>query len=154
MTTEIGNIRVERVIKASPEQVWSVLADGWAYANWVVGASAIRDVEAEWPAVGAQIHHSVGAWPVLLSDSTSVTACEPHRSLTMQARGWPLGEATIAVTLEQLGVDETKVVMTEDATRGPGRLVPFPLRQAAIVPRNRESLRRLSLIAENRAPRG
>ncbi|RKS75448.1 uncharacterized protein YndB with AHSA1/START domain [Motilibacter peucedani] len=152
MSTEMATIRVERVINASREQVWSVLADGWAYANWVVGASAIRDVEAGWPAVGAQIHHSVGAWPVLLSDSTSVLECEPQTSLTMQARGWPLGEATISLTLEPLD-GRTRVTMTEDATRGPGRFVPRPLRQAAIVPRNRESLRRLSLIAENRAPR-
>jgi len=27
-----------RRIKATPEQVWDVLADGWLYPLWVVGA--------------------------------------------------------------------------------------------------------------------
>ena len=140
---------VDALIAAPPDHVWRVLADGWAYANWVVGASAIRDVDPPWPAEGARIHHSVGVWPLLISDTTSVLSCEPGDSLTMQARGWPLGEATIEVLLTPEG-SGTRVRMSEDATKGPGRFVPGPVRRAGIVPRNRESLRRLGLVAENR----
>ena len=152
MSDSHGLVSVERVISASPGAVWRVLADGWAYANWVVGASAIRDVDDSWPLVDARIHHSVGAWPVLLSDSTVVLESEPGVKLAMQARGWPLGEATIRLTLEGVGgaVPATLVRMAEDATRGPGRFVPAPLRRLGIIPRNRESLRRLALVAENR----
>ncbi len=56
-------IEVERHVKVSPADVFSVLADGWLYSGWVVGASRIRAVDEQWPAVGSKIHHSVGSWP-------------------------------------------------------------------------------------------
>ena len=54
----------------SPEKVWEVLADGWLYPVWVVGASRMREVDDHWPAEGAKLHHSVGTWPALLDDTT------------------------------------------------------------------------------------
>ena len=42
-----------RVVAATPDQVWRVLADGWLYPLWVVGATRMRDVDEHWPAVGA-----------------------------------------------------------------------------------------------------
>ena len=36
-----------RSIKATPAQVWSVLADGWLYPLFVVGASRMRDVPSD-----------------------------------------------------------------------------------------------------------
>ena len=69
-------ISVERVIKTTPQRVWDVLADGWLYPLWVVGASRMREVDDSWPAVGAQLHHSVGVWPALLDDNTEVTDCD------------------------------------------------------------------------------
>src|SRR4051794_27375168 len=109
-------VTVERFTAASPDAVWRVLADGWAYSNWVVGTSAIRDVDAEWPAEGSRVHHSVGAWPLVISDTTHVLECEPGRRLKLRARGWPLGEAHVEVELhpERGG---TRVVMHEDASR-------------------------------------
>ena len=64
--------RVTRTVLAVPDQVWGVLADGWLYPLWVVGASRMREVDDHWPAVGARLHHSVGAWPALIDDTTSV----------------------------------------------------------------------------------
>ena len=47
--------------------------------TWAVGAARIREVDEDWPAVGARIHHSVGAWPVLISDTTVVEEVDaPH----------------------------------------------------------------------------
>ncbi|HYN65399.1 MAG TPA: hypothetical protein VES93_00830 [Ornithinibacter sp.] len=40
--------------------------------------------------------------------------------------------------------------IAEDAVTGPGRIVPMPLRQVMILPRNREALRRLAFVAEGR----
>ena len=34
-----------RAVDATPDQVWQVLADGWLYPLWVVGASRMRDVD-------------------------------------------------------------------------------------------------------------
>ena len=43
---------VSRVMKATPDQVWDVLADGWLYPLWVVGASRMREVDDHWPQEG------------------------------------------------------------------------------------------------------
>lgn len=141
---------VTRDVQATPEQVWACLSDGWAYASWVVGAARVRDVDATWPAEGSRIHHSFGLWPLLINDSTSVLASEPARRLLLRARGWPAGEATVDITLEPRG-EGSRVMLEEDATSGPGLLVPQPVRQAFLVPRNVETLRRLAMLAEGHA---
>ncbi len=82
-----GMAATTRRIDAPPEKVFDVLSNGWMYTAWVVGASHIRAVESEWPAEGSRIHHSFGAWPVMLSDETKVEVSErPHR-LVLLARG-------------------------------------------------------------------
>jgi uncharacterized protein YndB with AHSA1/START domain len=142
-------ISVERLFKTTPERVWDVLCDGWLYPLWVVGASRMREVDDDWPAVGAKLHHSVGTWPALLDDNTEVTACEPQKLLALRARAWPFGEAAVRLHLEVQGAG-TRVVIEEDAVSGPGKLVPQPLRAPGLKWRNVETLRRLAYIAERR----
>jgi Polyketide cyclase / dehydrase and lipid transport len=140
---------VTRAVAASPADVWSVLADGWLYATWVVGASRIRAVDPGWPATGTSVHHSFGVWPLVINDDTAVLGAEPERELVLRAKGWPLGEAIVRLTLTPRGPD-TVLTLQEDATAGPGRLVPRPVRQLGVAPRNKESLRRLGFLAEGR----
>jgi Polyketide cyclase / dehydrase and lipid transport len=139
-----------RVVHATTEQVWSVLADGWLYPVWVVGASRMREVDDTWPAVGSRLHHSFGVWPALIDDNTEVVEATPGAMLGMRARGWPLGEARVIIRLRALGA-ETEVRIDEDAVSGPGRLVPEPVRAVAIRWRNAETLERLAYIAERHA---
>ena len=141
--------RNARLVQATPDQVWSVLADGWLYPAWVVGATRMRHVDDEWPEVGACLHHSVGVWPFVLDDTTEVTASIPGQRLSVRARAWPSGEAGVSVGLEPVGA-ETRVTIDEDAAAGPGRLVPPPLRHLPLAWRNTETLRRLAYIAERR----
>jgi uncharacterized protein YndB with AHSA1/START domain len=143
--------RNERTIEALPDQVWNVLSDGWLYPAWVVGATRMRDVDKEWPAIGSRLHHSAGVWPLVVSDSTEVLESRPGRCLHLRARGWPLGEAEVTMTLTAQG-SGTLVTIDEDVTNGPGRLVPAPLRAVTVRIRNVETLRRLAFIAEHRAP--
>ncbi len=138
---------VSRESSATPAAVWAVLTDGWIYAGWVVGASRIRQVDDTWPAPGSKIHHSVGSWPLLLDDETESVRSDPERELVLQARGRPFGEARITLEISPR-FDGCEIRMLEDATHGPGVLMPKPLRQLAVVPRNRESLRRLTYLAE------
>jgi uncharacterized protein YndB with AHSA1/START domain len=138
-----------RTIKATPERVWSVLADGWLYPLFVVGASRMRDVDDGWPAVGTRLHHSVGTGPLLIDDTTEVLEIEPDRRLVLLARGWPAGEAHVEFVLEQTG-DETLVTIHEDATAGPGLLMPKPLRDVQLNLRNEETLQRLAYVVEGR----
>ena len=141
--------RNARTIKTTPDKVWAVLADGWLYPLWVVGASRMRDVDADWPEVGARIHHSVGAWPLLLDDNTEVLDCEPGHLLEVRARSWPAGEARVVLRLTEVD-GGTEVVMEEDVESGPARLVPKPVRTPMLAWRNVESLRRLAFLAERR----
>jgi uncharacterized protein YndB with AHSA1/START domain len=143
-------VTVERDVDAPAEAVWAVLSDGWSYATWVVGASRVRDVDAHWPAVGALIHHSFGVWPGVVNDTTEVLRSVEPRELALKARGWPAGEAEVVLTVEPRGPGTCRVTITEDAVSGPGALVPRPVRQAMIGPRNVEALLRLALLAEGR----
>ena len=138
-----------REIPVPPADVFAVLADGWTYPAWVVGASRMRAVDDAWPAPGAKLHHSVGVWPLIVSDDTEVLECEPRQLLRLRARGWPVGEAEVAITLSASGAD-TLVEIAEDLVSGPGLLVPEPARAPTIKLRNTETLRRLAFIAERR----
>ncbi len=142
----------QRTVKASPQAVWDVLADGWLYPLFVVGASRMRDVDKTWPAVGAKLHHSVGAWPLLLDDETEVLKCDPQRQLVLRAHAWPAGAARVVMTLEAdpTATGCTVVRMEEDVESGPGRLLPKPARDLQLAWRNVETLRRLAFIAERR----
>jgi hypothetical protein len=143
---------VTQVFNSPAPDVWKVIADGWLYSGWVVGASRIRSVDAHWPQVDARLHHSVGAWPLVINDSTQVTAVDPGKSLELMARGWPLGEAKVVITLEDQGT-QCRVSIAEDAVRGPGLAVPKVVRDPLISVRNRETLKRLELMAAGGAGR-
>ncbi len=151
---QAGKTRVTYRAKAPATAVWAVLSDGWLYANWVVGASRIRDVDPAWPAAGSRIHHSVGVWPALVDDETVVTESVPERRLVLQAKGWPLGEARVFVQIDRASDDTCDVSIVEDVVKGPGRFVPKVIRQPLIAVRNREALRRLALIAQGRRRQG
>ncbi len=142
-------ITTTRTIHASPAEVWDVLADGWLYPVWVVGASRMREVADEWPSDGSRLHHSLGAWPLLINDNTEVVESRPGNLLSLRGRGWPLGEVAIVIRLRPVGA-ETEVAIEEDVVAGPGRFVPLPVRALALRWRNEETLRRLAYIAERR----
>lgn len=141
---------VSRVVGTPPETVFAVLADGWSYAGWVVGASHIRSVDEDWPSVGSRIHHSVGVWPMLIEDTTKVVAVEPGVSISLEARGFPLGAAAVGLTLVPQDGGRTLVRMTEHVVRGPGKVLPTAAQSLALGPRNLESLARLASMAEGR----
>ena len=138
-----------RTIKATPEKVWETLSDGWLYPLWVVGATRMREVDDHWPAVGAKLHHSAGVWPLVIDDNTEVLDVEPGHRLRLRARGWPAGEAEVVITLTPQN-GETLLELREDVVKGPGKLVPLPVRAPMIGWRNVEALRRLAAIAERR----
>lgn len=140
---------VRREVDATPEQVFAVLADGWQYATWVVGASRMRKVDVGWPAVGAQLHHSVGVWPIVIDDRTTMLTWLPNRQLRLEARFGRLGTAVVNLEVEA-GPAGTQLSITEDIERGLGRLLPKIIRDLLLGARNVETLRRLALLVEGR----
>jgi len=139
-----------RTISATPEQVWSVLADGWLYPLFVVGAARMREVDDTWPAVGSRLHHSVGTWPVLIDDTTEVLEVEEGRRILLLARAWPAGQAHVDITVRPDGASSV-VTIEEQATAGPGALIPKPVQDVQLHARNIETLRRLAFVVEGRA---
>lgn len=142
----MSGVTVDRECAATPGAVMEVLRDGWLFGLWVVGASHIRDVDAQWPAPGTKIHHSVGAWPLLIEDNTESLEYDPEGLLVLRARAWPFGEAQIRLEVER-AAGGARIQMTEDVRTGPGKLLD-PVSKLLFPPRNRESLARLAALAE------
>lgn len=132
----------------SCDRVWEVLADGWTFPAWVVGAARVRAVDDGWPEVGTRIHHSVGLWPGLLHDSTEVVCAVPRSELVLHARAWPFGAAEIRIRFTERD-GGCEIEMLEHAVSRPASWIPDIVQDWAVRPRNRECLRRLSLIAEH-----
>ncbi len=142
-----------RNLRCSREDVFDVLRDGWLYPTWVVGASRMRGQDPGWPAVGTELHHSFGIWPFLINDTTTVLEVDEPRRLVIQAKGWPVGEARVEVTVED-HPRGCRVTLRENPVRGPGALVPGFIAQPGIWIRNNESIRRLRWVAEGRSRNG
>ena len=142
-----------REMNCTPDAVFAVLADGWVFPTWVVGASRMRDVDEAWPAEGSKLHHSFGVWPALINDETTVLEWDPPRTMVIQPAGWPIGEARVTLEVKPRGTG-CVVRITEKAVKGPGSLVPSPILDVGLHIRNVETLRRLAYIAEGRARNG
>lgn len=138
---------VTRKFSCPPTNVIEVLADGWLYPTWVVGASRMRHVDETWPHVGSSLHHSFGIWPAVINDSTTVTAWNPPTQMSLEAHGKPFGSAAIDIDILPKGPG-CLVTLTEDVVSGPSALVPKIARTPATVVRNAEALRRLAYVAE------
>jgi uncharacterized protein YndB with AHSA1/START domain len=138
--------RNERLIPASPERVFAVLADPDSYGHWVVGSDTIRDADDNWPAVGSRFHHRVGFGPLKVNDHTEVLESDPPNRLQLKAKARPLGTARVTMILERRS-GGTLVTMVEDAGDPLTRLVFNPLTHLLVRGRNKESLRRLEELA-------
>lgn len=137
-------------IPATPAEVFAVLADGWTYPGWVVGASHVRAVEDGWPAVGSRLFHASGSWPVTVDDETRVEEVDPGRRLVLLVGGGPLGDARVDLSLvpELPAATSTRVTMVEEPVSGPGRWFQNPLADLLLQRRNAETLARLARLVE------
>ncbi len=133
---------------APPEAVFSVLSDGWRYADWVVGAKKIRNVDADWPTPGSKFHHRVGIGPIEINDSSKLEAIDPPRSMTLNVRARPAGVARVHITLEPDGEGGTRIEMDEHPIAGIAKVTDNPIQRALLRGRNLEALRRLKNLAE------
>ncbi|WP_022880280.1 SRPBCC family protein [Microbacterium sp. B19] len=140
-----------RLLHCSPEAVFDVLANGWLYPLWVVGASRMRDVSEEWPSEGAELHHSFGSWPALVNDTTVMRVWDPPRRAVLEPHGGPIGIARVAIDVKRRG-DGCVVRLQEEPVTGPTKLLPDVVFDAITRWRNAETLHRLAYLAEGGAP--
>jgi uncharacterized protein YndB with AHSA1/START domain len=140
-----------RDVAAPRQRVWNVLADGWTFSSWVVGTSRIRAVDADWPAPGTRIRHSVGPWPLVINDESVVETSVPLQELVLCVKMWPVGEAHVTLRLTDI-LGGCRVEMEEVIISGLLKWIPDRLQLAGVLPRNRECLWRLASIAEHKQP--
>lgn len=142
---------MSRHVTVPPERVFEILADGWTYAGWVVGASHIRAVDPHWPAPGSRIHHAVGPWPLVIRDTTTVREVTTGRRVLLRVRVWPAGEGDVEFVVDpEAGGLASTVTMTETLVNGPWRLLG-PVVDSLLRVRNIETLNRLAALAEHGA---
>jgi uncharacterized protein YndB with AHSA1/START domain len=139
-----------RVINASPERVFLLLGDPRSLSYFVVGTKTIRRFDPHWPDLGSVVHHSVGAGPFTLHDSSEVVDVEPDRRLVLEARIRPL--AVMKVEFDLLPHPEgTQLVVTETPISGPAALpVIGRVVDAMVALRNKEMGRRLAVLIDAR----
>lgn len=136
-------------IDASPERVWSILADPDNYARWVVGSRDVRDADPGFPAKGTSFHHTLGFGPIDLKDASEVVESDPPRRLVLHVKARPLGRGTVELELSARG-GGTSVTMREGPASPVARLVYNPLADLLLHGRNVEALRRLAALAEGK----
>ena len=139
-------------VAASPEQVFDVLDDAWAYAKWVVGARRIRRVDANWPAVGARFHHAVGVEGAELHDWSRVCERDRPRHLDLEVRFRPTGIARVTIDVEPTSAG-ARIAIGESPTGGPAALLPAWIAGPLLHARNWLALQRLRHEIERRATR-
>lgn len=138
-----------RRMACRPQAVFEVLADGWLYPAWVVGASRMRDVDRSWPAERSALHHSIGVWPMLIDDKTVSIEWAPPRRAVLRARGWPIGEARVTIEVRPRA-EGCIVRIQEQAVAGPASWLPAFVTDPLLAWRNGETLHRLAFLAEGR----
>ena len=142
---------VNALVERRPEQVWDVLADGHAYADWVVGTTGIRAVDDGWPALGTAIHYTVGWGPLALRGRTTVRQTEPGHLLGLEADAGLLGSARIVIELSEWG-DGTVIVIDEHPLRGPAYWLHGAASEVLLLVRGRPMVNQLAKLVERRHP--
>ena len=138
--------RITRSTGHDPDAVFAVLANGWRYAEWVVGCRRVRGVDDAWPAPGSQFHHALGIGFLVLRDATRSTEVDSPTRLVLDARAWPAGRARITITITE-DAGGSVITIDEVPTGGPAKVLDNPLLQAIVHVRNVEALRRLDKAA-------
>ncbi len=136
-------------IAVPPQRVFAVLADPFAYAEWVLGAKAIRGADPGFPRKGTRFYHSIGVGPFVIKHHSRVLEVEADRRLVLDARLRALGSAIVTLQLQPSGAG-TRVVMTERAGDGLPARVMHKAGNLVLRGRNFLSLEKLKDVAEQR----
>lgn len=147
--------QVNRYVDRPAAAVWAVLADGWRYADWVVGTRDILSVDRDWPAVGSSLQFRAGVpgvAPLQFEDKTVVRVCDPERELQLEAHALPMGTARVSLTLLPWG-EGTLIVFDEHPIRGRGAATALHgvIMDAGLVVRGRWMMNALARVVEGGA---
>jgi len=142
--------RNEIVVGVAPDEMFTLLLDPYAYPKWVVGTRRVREVDRDWPSMGARFHHTVGVGPFSTRDSTRMLTSRPPFDLDLEVRFRPLGVACVSVRVSDAGTGRCRIVLTEDPIAGPAEGLRGRAWDAVVHARSALSLWRLRRLAESR----
>lgn len=144
----------QRFMPVPPEAIWDALADPGGYGYWVVGSKFIRDVDDDWPQVGARSHHKIGVGPLTIDDHSQIVEAERPRLFRLRVKGRPAGTAFVTVEMQPRPADGgTLVRFSENPDGAFGWLSLNPATHLFTLARNAESLARLEELALVQAER-
>lgn len=144
-------VSVNRAVLGAPaEAVFAVLADAQCYDRFVVGTKRIRMSDTAWPAEGTELHHTIGAGPFVLRDSTRVVEVRPPERLVLRAGMRPVGVSVVVFDLRPVD-GGTEVRVEERPVEGPEAAVWNPLFDALLWLRNVLMLHRLDRLVQQRS---
>ena len=133
-------------IAGSVEDVFAVLADPYAYPQWVVGAREVIEVDPDWPQAGTRFRHRTGLGAATFEGTTFVRNVNaPHRiDLEFTVEGLGRGRVVIELSQEREWVE---VTLEEHVLRP---LWPTSRYTSDVLlhVRNAEALRRLKALVE------
>lgn len=149
----LGCVAVLNVlIDRDPKQVWEVLSDGRAYADWVVGTQRISEVDLDWPAEGSRLRYTVGVGRWTVEDVTTVRLVEAEHRLELEANAGWVGSARVSISLLPWGKNRTLVIIDEHPLTGLGARLHTTVVDVLLGFRNRRMMRALAQVVHQRHP--
>jgi hypothetical protein len=137
------------IVNATPERVFEILLDPYAYGDWVPGAKRVRGVDSHWPRSGSAFHHTQGLQLGRVRDHTEVVHASPPRSIALLAHARPFGVAAVTVGVRPAPGERSRLAIREEPAPGSGAWWIKRLADPAMFVRNIVSLRRLKKLAES-----
>jgi uncharacterized protein YndB with AHSA1/START domain len=137
--------------------VFRTIADPTTYPDWLVGARAIRSVDADWPGEGSAFRHVIGFPPLFIPGSTTSKGVERDRSLELRAGMGPLGAAFVRFDLSDTASGGTRIEVAERFVAGPAQWsarLAGPVISALVWGRNAVSLDALADVLGRRVTSG
>lgn len=107
----------------------------------------------ELPAAGRETVPRRRVWPAVARDETVVEHLQKNARLELTAKGRPLGEAKVIITVTETPTG-TSVTINWTPTAGPGKWSDNPLLEKLLTRRNIESLACLAALTEHRTHPG
>jgi Polyketide cyclase / dehydrase and lipid transport len=137
-------------LPTTPDRVFSLLEDPRSLAYFVVGTRTIRRFDPGWPDPQTEVHHTIGIFPFLLRDKTTVVEAQPGTYLALEARFRPIGVMRVEFRLADRG-DHTELTVDEYPVSGPVAVSGIRRAVDALVAlRNLEMSRRLKRLIDAR----
>jgi hypothetical protein len=141
--------RNEIVVGVAPDEMFTLLLDPFVYPKWVVGTRQVREVDTDWPRMGARFHHSVGVGPISTRDSTKILSSR-RSTWTSRCDSAPLALPASHSGSQTPAVGRCRIVLREDPIAGPAEGLRGRAWDAVVHARNALSLWRLRRLTESR----